>query len=247
MRIDVYPLPDMAYDLPLDGIAIAIDQLRATTTITTALANGARRVIPFETVDQALQAKSALQATHCASELILGGEREGKLIPGFDLDNSPCAYTRERVQDKTLLFTTTNGTRTILACRGVVLLASFVNLDAVVRRVLAEDRELLSILCAGTGGNFTEEDLLVAGALVERISRAKESVDLNVQAEVSSEQWRVASERPLVESLRASLGGRNLRRIGLDADVVFSSNLNAFDVVAEFRVGEVRLEQSFTA
>ena len=246
-RLDVYPIPAIARDLPPQGVAVAIDALRATTTIATALANGAAKVVPFESVDETRAAKAAaLEAKpELKDRLLLGGERGGLPILGFDLGNSPDAYSRDVVEGKTIFFTTTNGTKAILRCRGVALLASYLNAEAVARRILRENADVVSIVCAGTNGDYTEEDLLLAGLLVDRLA-LRDDFDLNVQAEVSREEWRRArATAPLVDLLKASRGGQNLNRIKLTKDVADAARLDSLDVVPEFRVGVIQLDATF--
>ncbi|MBP5621937.1 MAG: 2-phosphosulfolactate phosphatase, partial [Thermoguttaceae bacterium] len=119
-KIDVYPLPDLAPELPFNGVSVAVDVLRATTTIATALAAGAEKVLPFETIEETLAAKRAVLAARPGDEdrVKLGGERKAVPIDGFDFGNSPDQYVPETIADKTLLFTTTNGTRAMFSCRG---------------------------------------------------------------------------------------------------------------------------------
>lgn len=242
--IDVYPLPSLVDELPDSGVCVAIDVLRATTTITTALANGALRVLPFETVEETFAAKRAILAARPEEEgkILLGGERGGLPIDGFDLGNSPDLYAREEIEGKTLLFTTTNGTKAILRARGKRLLASFLNVDAVVKRILDADFDSVSIICAGTNGQYTQEDLLLAGCLVDKLTLSREGYALNVQAEVSREDWRTNRSRPLAELLRESTGGQNLSRLKLGKDIIDAARMNALDVVAEYRLGEIRLD-----
>ena len=244
--IDVYPLPSLVDELPDAGVCVAIDVLRATTTITTALANGALRVRPFETVEETFAAKRAILAARPDLEgnVLLGGERGGLPIDGFDLGNSPDLYTREAIEGKTLLFTTTNGTKAILRARGKRHLASLLNVDAVFKRIHDADFDAVSIVCAGTNGQYTREDLLLAGCLVDKITLAREGYALNVQAEASREDWRVNRSRPLAELLRESTGGQNLSRLKLGKDIIDAARMNALDVVAEYRLGEIRLDSS---
>ena len=125
---------------------VVIDVLRATTVIPHALAVGAKAVIPCLEVEDAVQAAARLPA----GQAVLGGERGGLKIDGFDLGNSPDEYTPQTVAGKTLVFTTTNGTRAMMHCRQAqrVLLGSFVNASAIVD-ALAADRDV-RLLCAGT-------------------------------------------------------------------------------------------------
>ena len=128
--VDVALLPDEMEKIRAEGFAaVVIDILRASTTIVTALANGAARVIPLTTVEEARARREK------EPESLLGGERNAVPPPGFDLGNSPREYTPERVNGKTIIITTTNGTR---ACQsadragaGPVVIGGFVNLQAV--------------------------------------------------------------------------------------------------------------------
>ncbi len=246
-KIDVYPLPDLAPELPINGVSVAVDVLRATTTIATALAAGAEKVVPFETVEETLEAKRVFLARRPEDQdrVKLGGERNAVPIDGFDFGNSPNQYVPDALAGKTLLFTTTNGTRAILSCRGTVLLAAFVNANAVVERILREESDVVSIVCAGTDGQYTEEDLLLAGLLVDRLTLRSSDYALNVQAEVSREQWRRQRSSPLVDALKESRGGQNLRRAKLLGDVADAAKLDSLDVVPEFRVGEIKLDSAF--
>ena len=123
-------------------------------------------------------------------DVVLGGEREGLPIEGFPLGNSPEEYTRRRVGGKTLLFTTTNGTRAMIHARQAdeVLVAAFVNVQAVLGRLF--DRQRVHIVCAGTDGKIGHDDVLLAGMLVERLQREGGMVyHQNAQAITARELW----------------------------------------------------------
>jgi 2-phosphosulfolactate phosphatase len=140
--------------------AVIIDVLRATTTLTVALRNGARGVIPARTPAEAL----ALRASR--PDTLACGERDGRIVPGFDLGNSPYEYTAERVAGRMLAFASTNGSLALLAARGARrrVLAAFVNARAVVERVRREPA--ITIVCAGKLGSFSLEDAACAGLLL---------------------------------------------------------------------------------
>ena len=143
--------------------AVIIDVLRATTTLTVALANGARGVIPTATPDEALALRAA------QPDVLACGERDGRRVPGFDLGNSPYEYTAERVRGRTLAFASTNGSLAMLAAGGARrrVLAAFVNAGAVVDRVRGESE--ITIVCAGKLGRFGLEDAACAGLLLARL------------------------------------------------------------------------------
>lgn len=145
--------------------AVIVDVLRATTTLTVALVNGARGVVPTATPQEAL----ALRATR--PDTLACGERDGRIVPGFDLGNSPFEYTAERVGGRTLAFASTNGSLAMLAARGAHrrVLAAFVNARAVVDRVKGESE--VTIVCAGKLGRFSLEDAACAGLLLARLEQ----------------------------------------------------------------------------
>jgi 2-phosphosulfolactate phosphatase len=197
------------------GAACAvIDVIRATSTIVTALARGARGVRPVAGLAEALALKE-LQP-----EVLLAGERGGRPQPGFDLGNSPREMTAERVGGREMILTTTNGTQALAAAAGAraVLVAGLLNLDAVAARL----RELgppWLILCAGHEGSFGVDDAIVAGALARALDREHALVALyhSVRGD-------------LVESLLGSLAGRELVKVGMTDDVPFCAELNQFDL-----------------
>jgi 2-phosphosulfolactate phosphatase len=242
-EVNVHLLPSHFEPVALrGGIAVVIDLLRATTTIITALANGARCVLPCGDIEAATRAAGGLPV----GGVLLGGERGGVKIEGFDLDNSPAAYTSGRVAGKTIAFTTTNGTAALLRSREAarVLVGSLVNRRAVARAIAAADRPV-HLVCAGTEGHVTAEDIVAAGAIVaelEVILGGTASHDDT--ALLARELWTAestTSER-LLSILRRSQGGSNLVQLGFDRDIEFAARVDSFDLVAEYfpQTGDVR-------
>jgi len=240
------------------GTVVVIDVLRASTTIAHALAAGCREVIPCLEIDDARQTAARLPP----GTAVLGGERGGLPIEGFAVGNSPDECHAGSVGGKSLVFTTTNGTRAMLACRLArrVLVGAFVNLSAVCRR-LADDAGASNVhlLCAGTRGQITREDVLFAGAVVDVLSRDPRGWKLNDQAAIARDAWRQAMDvspsgadvvpdtdddplsamrKRLAEVLLDTQGGRNLRSIGLQRDVAVAAEIDRFDLVGELNVAE---------
>ena len=231
-QLDVYLLPDLVESAALAGeMVVVIDVLRATTTIIHALAAGAKEVVPCLEVEDARRIAAGL-----SGGAILGGERGGVPIPGFDLGNSPAEYTRERVGGKTVVFTTTNGTRAMQRCKlaSRVLLGAFVNFSAGCRELAGHDQ--LALVCAGTDGQVTREDTLLAGAIVDDLTRSRK-LQLNDQALLAADAWQTAvrlmTDRPLGMMLRESRGGRNLIDTGQENDIDLAAQIDRFDVVPE--------------
>jgi 2-phosphosulfolactate phosphatase len=147
-----------------DATVLVVDVLRASTTIITALGNGCEAVVPVRDPDDARRRAGA-------RDVLLAGERRGEPIPGFDLGNSPVEVTGERVRGKTVVFTTSNGTRALLAARGAraIGVAALVNLSAAADWARRGGGDVV-IVCAGERGTRSLEDLVCAGLLAERLA-----------------------------------------------------------------------------
>lgn len=215
--------------------AVVIDVLRASTTITHALAHGASAVIPTEQVEQAWEVAKELPV----EDRLLGGERESVTIEGFDLDNSPFSYTPERVTGKTVIFTTTNGTFALQKCSQAerILIGSFTNLSAIVESLISFQLPV-HLVCAGTNRQLTAEDILFAGAVADRLLTESEG-----QFELSSVESQMAvdfyrSHRIGTDAFHSamfgSLGGTNLRKLGLDEDIKRAMDVDRFSIVPEW-------------
>ena len=236
------------------GIAVVIDVLRASTTIVTALANGARAVRACGSVEAARAAAEA--AGRGTGDCLLGGERGGLPIDGFDLGNSPREYSRDRVAGRRIVTTTTNGTAAVAACPDaeVILIGCLLNCQAVAVRARALARagrgrpRPVHLVCAGTDGERTEEDVLGAGAILHAIrlhaireGAGSNSMTLDASADEAEERFKEAMweerdlvppfDRQLEKAFRASRGGRNLIAIGMEADIACAAAIDSVPVV----------------
>jgi 2-phosphosulfolactate phosphatase len=236
--VNVHLLPGLVPPGKLTGgIAVVIDVLRATTTIVHALAAGCTEVRPCVEVDEA----RTLAGTMRAGRVLLGGERGGKPLPGFDLGNSPGEYTPKVCKGTTLVLTTTNGTRALLRAAEAdrVLLAAFVNYSAVCEQLGQETRPV-HIVCAGTDGAVTLEDTLLAGALVDYLCEVGE-VEVNDSARLAWDCFENHG-RLLLAALEVSGGGANLRSLGYDDDIRAAAEVDRFALVPELRRDPLRVE-----
>jgi 2-phosphosulfolactate phosphatase len=241
--LNVYTLPKLVEpEELLGGSAIVIDVLRSTTTIVHALAAGAREVVPCAEVDEARR----IARQFPPDQVVLGGERGGLAVKGFDLGNSPEDYTPARLRGKTLVITTTNGTRAMAHARTAaqIFLGAFVNVSALCEQL--QGRQAIHILCSGTEGQSSDDDNLLAGMMVDRLQRGDGLGHvLNAQAITAQEMWlhkfalplalgaeRLEPER-LAEALRDTPGGRNLVELGLDADILAAARIDRFTIVPE--------------
>jgi 2-phosphosulfolactate phosphatase len=170
VRIDVAPTAEAVVPHELGGVtALVIDVLRASTTIITALANGCRAIVP---VADPLDARRRA-GERWSDGVLVAGEQRGEPIPGFDLGNSPVEFGTVQLRGKTVFFTTSNGTRALLAARAAeaIGVAALVNVTAAAAWAAAGGRDV-AILCAGSRGARSLEDLTCAGLLVDRILAA---------------------------------------------------------------------------
>ncbi len=231
----------------LGGIAVVVDVLRATTVMVHALASGAEAIAPCAEIDEAL----AVAADLPIGSVVLGGERQGLPIEGFDLGNSPADYTEETCAGKTVVMTTTNGTRALLASLEAerILVAAFVNLretvEALALNVLKVHALPIHVVCAGTDGRVSAEDTLLAGALVASLVGDWNIPLGNDEAVMAGAYWRETAARldrqPLVEFLGQGRGGRRVRELELGADLADAARVDRFPLVAEVRRDPLRV------
>ncbi|QDT42239.1 putative 2-phosphosulfolactate phosphatase [Gimesia alba] len=219
------------------SVAVILDILRASSTISFALNSGATSVIPCEEIEEAQQVASELrQAT--GEEVLLGGERMGVMIEGFDLDNSPARYPAETVAGKQIVFTTSNGTRALkhaIQARRI-LIGSFLCLDAVVNELKNSDG-LIYLVCAGTDGSVTGEDCLCAGAIAAELQDQigqELAMDDSTRIVVDHYRSQIQHEEGVLMAIRASLGGRNLIRRGFEDDIRLCSERGLISAVPEY-------------
>ena len=217
MRVDVVFTPDEAGEAPT---GVVIDVIRATSTICQALAAGYQRAFCAAEVEEARALRDTL------GEGVLGGERHAVRIPGFDLGNSPREYVEPLAE--TLILSTTNGTRAVVAAAARcerVFIASLLNLAGVVEAVRAAGDDVV-VVCAGVQGTLALDDAFVAGRIVESLDW--ERTDAADAAARLVSTWSGAEE-----VFRASKSGRNLMENApeLEADIPFCARESIFDVV----------------
>jgi 2-phosphosulfolactate phosphatase len=242
------------------GIAVVIDVLRASTTIITALANGTVCIRPVLTIDQARALATGGGpggGSVSGSRVLLGGERGGLRIDGFDLGNSPLEYSPQRVRGRRIVMTTTNGTAALEACAGAaeVLIGAIVNRAAVASRARERAGALgvsdVHLVCAGTDGQVTEEDLLAAGAILDAAGSLPDAADDTLDASAAaalrrfrgvvsgsgttSGKKRVASGKEaaaaIATAFASSRGGRNLIELGMQADLPAAAAIDSLTIV----------------
>ncbi|MGE5576800.1 MAG: 2-phosphosulfolactate phosphatase [Syntrophothermus sp.] len=235
MKIDVALLPSQLEKHKLAGKAVVvIDVLRATSTIATALANGCREVIPVLEPDDAHAAARNLPT----GSFLLGGERRGLKIPGFDLGNSPLEYRPEVVQGKTVILSTTNGTRAAILSREaeMVVFGSLLNAGAVASYCRKRCSDLV-LACAGRAGEFSFEDTICAGMITSLLGAQNdlEQSDAALAARYLYERY----EGRLGQALGESHHGRYLVKIGLGDDLAACAAANSIQLAPILRNGKI--------
>ena len=209
---------------------ITIDLLRSSTSMTWALVNGATKVIP--TSEAAEAASIASRMGGC----ILGGERGGIKLPGFDLGNSPFEYSKEAVYGKSVVVSTTNGTGALCGAEGAanVLLGCMLNCTAVARRAVELGNDII-IMCAGTEGDISADDLYAAGAIAEAIMQLTNDVspcDMTIVARMIYKTWKT-DHREFFSTYHCA----RLIKMGFEKDVEFCLRRDVTDIVPEYRNG----------
>ena len=231
MRIDVLFGVQQLTPTDVQGRVVAvIDVLRASTTIAAALANGARAVIPLESSEDVASRSKPIER----SAVLLSGERRMLKMEGFDLGNSPVEHTREVVEGKTVLLTTTNGTGALLAVQGArdVVVASYVNLTAVcvmLRAALRGDADV-TIVCAGQDRQFALEDAACAGRYVYEITTRLQETEVNDAALAASLIDRKYGEN-LMRLFSTAAHGRALAAAGFEGDLAACAAVDSFPVI----------------
>lgn len=209
----VCPSPALLHLYKLsDSIVVIIDVLRATSTICTALYNGAKQVIPVASVEDCIRIGNRLNA-------ITAGERDGIIAEGLQHGNSPFEYSKEFIRDKTLVLTTTNGTRLLdmASAAGQIITGSFPNISPVCDYLKKQQRPVV-LGCAAWRDLVNLEDMLFAGAVVNRI---RESFSINCDSALIAEALYLNSQTDLYSAIHGATHFRRLSKNGLEKDIQY--------------------------
>ena len=218
-------------------VCVVFDVLRATSTFVTALHQGAKEIFPVSEIAEAVAIRQR------QPDVLLAGERDGVRIRAaqsggidFDFGNSPREFTAAAVRGKTIVSTTTNGTRALRACAGAkkVLAASFLNLTATADFLHAEKEILL--VCAGTGDGVAMEDVRAAGALAELLTAREDARPTLSEATETARQGFAKLQTDIATSIGMTKNGRRLLAIPeLRDDVAFCAQRDVFKLAAEMQ------------
>lgn len=215
---------------------IVIDVLRASSVIVTALYNGAKEIIPVNTVDFAVK----ISGDAFRSQTILGGERNTKKIEGFALGNSPLEYVSETIKGKSIILYTSNGSRSIVKAKFAenLFIASFNNISAIVNHLIQLKKEV-EIICAGTSGNFNLEDAVCAGNIIHRIEENLKDIELTDSAIASNLLYKNYSKN-ILKMLKNTEHGKLLIENGFENDIKECAKVDSFDLIPFFSSGVIK-------
>lgn len=235
MKLDVKFLPKESSERDISNtVCIVLDIFRATTSIITAVSNGCTTVVPVLSVDDAYSLANQMDAP------LFAGERQSIKIEGFHFGNSPFEFSREKVQNQTIVMTTTNGTIAIKSTESayLTLLGSFINAKAVCQAAQKQEKDIL-LVCAGTDGLFSLEDALCAGLLVNLLSKGNTYV-LTDSAQGVQVMYNGARE-DISEIVSKSRNGKRLYDMGLQKDVEYCLRTDTVTIVPQYREGKITL------
>ena len=224
-RVEVCFTPNL-YPLHIEDeyeIVVVIDVLRATSAICSAFQHGVGKIIPVSTLDEAIEYRD--------KGFIVAAERKGQIVSGFDLGNSPYSYMDPKYKGKTIVLTTTNGTRAINTAKKVnnLIIGSLVNLDAVCEYLMDQGKSVL-LLGSGWKNKFCLEDTICAGAIAEKLLKSGDFHSENDSSIAAKYLYLSASEN-YFGFLKASSHRRRLRALNLNEDIKYCLTPNQTNVV----------------
>ncbi|MBI4534735.1 MAG: 2-phosphosulfolactate phosphatase [Ignavibacteriae bacterium] len=223
-----------------DNTIVVVDVLRASTTIATGLCNGAREFIPTTTVESAVKISGNL----FGGVVLLGGERNGRMIEGFHLGNSPVEYSGEKVKGKTIVFSSTNGSMAMVKARYAreMFVCGFVNIS-VVYDCIKELGADFTVLCAGKNGMFSIEDSVCAGMLVHKlVSDSSFDVELSDGALAALTLYKSFGKN-IQKMIKGSEHGKYLAEIGFGEDLKVCASVDTVPVVPQLVGNVVKLKR----
>ena len=238
MKIDVIITPEYINKDYIKGKnVVVIDMLRATTVMVTAIGNGCKEVIPFLTVEEVVDKAKELGRENC----ILGGERNAEKIKGFDLSNSPLEYTKEVVDGKTILITTSNGTKTLTKAVGAkrIFVGCVLNGKAVAEK-LVEINEDVIILNSGTNGEFTMDDFICTGYIIDEISKITNKIELTDISKTA--QYVYVQNKDLESFISNAKHYERMRELHLMTDVEHAMKKEFTSLVPEYKNNHIIAE-----
>ena len=244
LDLDVRLSPAALRPETLKGRTVAVvDVFRASSTIATALANGARAVVPAADLGEA----GRLAATLDNDTVLVGGDRNGEPLDGYGIGNAPADVPAEVVRGKTVVLTTANGTPALAAARAAetTVVASLLNASRAAAFVHSQARlgRPVTLLCAGTGGRIALEDVLCAGLMLSRFLQPAEVAALGDAAQMAYALY-AGSHTQLGAALAGATQARRLSQLGRDEDVAACTRLDVLDALPTLVDGRVVIDEA---
>lgn len=230
MKIDIIISGDDIKDYKLENkTAVVIDMFRATSVIVTAMNNECKEIIPFLTIEETLEKANKIGREKC----ILGGERQAVKIEGFDVSNSPIEYKKELVKDKSILMTTTNGTKTLTRCckSENILIGALINAEAVAENVIEIGNDVV-IVNAGTNGNFSMDDFICSGYIIDEILKKVKKADMTDIAKTAHIIYK--SNNDVMDYIKEATHYSVMKSLELDEDIAYCTQKSIVDIVPKY-------------
>lgn len=212
-------------------VVVVIDVLRATSAICSAFANGVRSLIPVRTIEEAKAYKR--------QGYLVGAERQGKIVDGFDFGNSPYSYMKEELRGQEVVLSTTNGTKAIAIAKDAptVVIGALSNLDALCDWLIAQDKNVLC-LCSGWQDKFNLEDTICAGAIMEQlVNTGKYTSDED--SSIAAKYLYLSAKDNYMGYLKSSSHRRRLKNLNLNEDIKYCLTPNQTDVIPILKDGKL--------
>lgn len=209
-----------------NSIVVIIDIFRATSTMCAALDNGATEIIPVDDVQECINLGNATPNS------LTAGERNGNIAEGLQFGNSPSVFTKNLIEDKKLILTTTNGTRLLHMCKNAheIIIGSFLNLDAICQYLIQEKKPVL-LACASWKDRFNLEDSLFAGAVYEQV---KDSFEMNCDSTRAAAVLYNNAKENLFATIKDSSHFLRLSQFGLQEDMRYCCEINKHNVLIKY-------------
>lgn len=234
MRVDIIISADYIKGDKISGKSVVvIDMLRATSTIVTAIGNGCKEVIPVLTPEEAFNLSKKER-----SQYILGGERNAIMIDGFDCSNSPLEYDKDSVSDKTIIITTSNGTRAIRGCEDAknIFIGSMLNAHSVAEKLYSLGNDVV-IVNAGTAGEFSIDDFICSGYIIECLLGMDDEIELSDISKVSRHTFNDDNGNNAI--LKMAKHYNTVKNLGYISDLEYCSKKDIYDIVPEYKEGKI--------
>jgi 2-phosphosulfolactate phosphatase len=215
-------------------VVVVIDVLRATSVMVTALNNGCKEVIPVREIEEALEI-----VKNEREKYILGGERNAVKIEGFDYSNSPLDYTRENIEGRTLVMTTSNGTRAIKNSEEAenVFIAAMINGKAVAKKLIEINKDVVFVN-AGTQGEFSIDDFITSGYIIELL---KENITVELTDIATTSNYIYKNNEDIFSFVKYATHYKKIKELGLEEDLKYCLTKDIVEVVPQYKDNKIRI------